>query len=632
MFERKWRTQRAKRKLELLKKYKIQKLKDLSKLPQHIKSNLKEYKEMMENHKLSLEEFTQEVKNDCLQSEERLMILEQIEYTKAMVSFENSIQSLYSSLVIQFGYILLFSIYFPLVICIVFLGNLINIQLTAKAYSKFIKRSPSRRMGRIGIWNTVLKGLTFFSIFYNTLVILFQKHHFDYLFDKDKSTILSEFLLVFVIGHILAAFSFILERTVPQIPKWLVNRLAKDKHREKSAREGEDRVHWQQVLDSSFEGSVQKREGARPRRSINRSDQPPGSIAGNSRKIKKGGRGQNSRPVIEEVSHPELGPGAIIQADPVIRKIRKSLNGSPASQRNFSRKMINQMIEDDKKNGGNPSKNYRSPQCPPSKFSDYVANLKPAESNNLSKFNLEVSNNVQRALKKSELISSSSSHSSSQSSSSSSSSIGGESRRHRISHLHQKFVPMSQLEQMMSSRKRRGSLRKSRKSNGFLFKRTRNKQLAFTKKRFMTIKGKEEVLGKNSHGDEVCIVLSDLEEKAENKSQKSGVEAIEEALKLNDDSKNVEIEVKDELLNPRHSYPSPLQKNHVLDSDRKPLWRMELSAIQEDCEADGSMMVDNNKNHNNQVSQSIPRASSFGPSSMINKKNKSFGKRKFTLN
>ncbi|XP_071550215.1 anoctamin-5 isoform X3 [Panulirus ornatus] len=77
----------------------------------------------------------------------------------------------YLEMVIQYGFVTLFVAAFPLAPIFALLNNVVEIRLDAYKYLTKSRRPRAERIQDIGIWFSILKGITYFSVFTNALVI-----------------------------------------------------------------------------------------------------------------------------------------------------------------------------------------------------------------------------------------------------------------------------------------------------------------------------------------------------------------------------------------------------------------------------------------------------------------------------
>ncbi|KAK8735898.1 hypothetical protein OTU49_005109, partial [Cherax quadricarinatus] len=77
----------------------------------------------------------------------------------------------YLEMVIQYGFVTIFVAAFPLAPLFALLNNIVEIRLDAYKYLTQCRRPRAERVQDIGIWFGILKGITYFSVFTNALVI-----------------------------------------------------------------------------------------------------------------------------------------------------------------------------------------------------------------------------------------------------------------------------------------------------------------------------------------------------------------------------------------------------------------------------------------------------------------------------
>lgn len=160
--------------------------------------------------------------------EEKLILLEQIEYSRVMVDFSDNVDLMYSALVIQFGYIVLFINFFPLAVLFAVLANLSIMFITAKTFATYIKRPVSRQMSTIGIWNQVLRGLSYVAVVYNCFAIIFVDIGIGKKASSPNKGILVKYIVIILTGHGLIVLKYLMDKIIPEMPEWVEKRLKKE--------------------------------------------------------------------------------------------------------------------------------------------------------------------------------------------------------------------------------------------------------------------------------------------------------------------------------------------------------------------------------------------------------------------
>ncbi|KAK8378725.1 hypothetical protein O3P69_009442 [Scylla paramamosain] len=77
----------------------------------------------------------------------------------------------YLEMVIQYGFVTIFVAAFPLAPIFALLNNIVEIRIDAYKYLSKCRRPRAERVQDIGIWFGILKGITYFSVFTNAVVI-----------------------------------------------------------------------------------------------------------------------------------------------------------------------------------------------------------------------------------------------------------------------------------------------------------------------------------------------------------------------------------------------------------------------------------------------------------------------------
>lgn len=151
-----------------------------------------------------------------------LLQTEQVERTNLMINLEGQEQKYYITLAIQYGYICMFSVVFPAASTISFLANLITIILTERLYSKVSRRSLSREMESIGVWNGIFEVVSFISAVVNASIVVFTSNGLKELGFGDDTV--KNVLLVIFAEHCVLALKFILSKMIPNKPSWVRDR------------------------------------------------------------------------------------------------------------------------------------------------------------------------------------------------------------------------------------------------------------------------------------------------------------------------------------------------------------------------------------------------------------------------
>jgi len=141
----------------------------------------------------------------------------------------------YQEMMIQFGFVTLFSIAFPIVPFLALLNNLIEIRTDSMGMNETMQRPQYRSAPDIGVWKGALNFMVWSSIVFNIVLVLYFNNYlaehkwFD---GSDKFT-----LVGVVIGteHVLIIFKMVCENVVPDHTQWLVHALEGVKAMEKRA-------------------------------------------------------------------------------------------------------------------------------------------------------------------------------------------------------------------------------------------------------------------------------------------------------------------------------------------------------------------------------------------------------------
>jgi len=155
--------------------------------------------------------------------ERSLVSMEQIEISRFMRDLGTKVDKNLMNLAMQFGYIGMFMCVFPAAAVWGFIANVIMIILTEKAYSKIARRSLSREMENIGVWNDVFMLISFISTVINAMFVAFTsqsmnpKESYGTNLQKAERR-LAVFIIVVLAEHSIIMFKYFLARVIPDIP------------------------------------------------------------------------------------------------------------------------------------------------------------------------------------------------------------------------------------------------------------------------------------------------------------------------------------------------------------------------------------------------------------------------------
>jgi len=118
----------------------------------------------------------------------------------------------YMELVIQYGYVVLFSASFTLTPLLAYILNIFEVRVDAYKLSYLVRRPYPAQAETIGIWFYIIQAVAYIGIVTNVAIAIFTAH----IFDVD---IASKWLLFLLIEHALLLFKFMLSSYIPDTPK-----------------------------------------------------------------------------------------------------------------------------------------------------------------------------------------------------------------------------------------------------------------------------------------------------------------------------------------------------------------------------------------------------------------------------
>lgn len=118
----------------------------------------------------------------------------------------------YMELIINYGYVIMFSCAFPIVPMIALLINIFEIRVDAFKLTHLCKRPYPDPANSIGEWEIIIRTISFLGALTNTGIIIFTTDVFDL---EDASVKWMYFLLI---EHVLLMFKFFIDRQIPDCP------------------------------------------------------------------------------------------------------------------------------------------------------------------------------------------------------------------------------------------------------------------------------------------------------------------------------------------------------------------------------------------------------------------------------
>lgn len=175
--------------------------------------------------------------------------MEQFELSSIMIDLGKSTSSYYLNLIIQFGYVSMFMSIFPAAVTYGFLSNMMMIILTEKAYSTIARRSLSRPIESIGVWNKIIEVMCFISTIVNAMLNVYTSNHLKEEFGGNEMKTL---LIVIIAEHLIILFKFTLARLIPDVPFAIRMRLKNAKYLQNKAKEKRNNLKRRKKLKKVF--------------------------------------------------------------------------------------------------------------------------------------------------------------------------------------------------------------------------------------------------------------------------------------------------------------------------------------------------------------------------------------------
>jgi len=135
----------------------------------------------------------------------------------------------YNEMVVQFGYVTLFTAAFPLTSFFALLNNVIEIRVDAVKLIEHTRRPRYHCAADIGMWATILDKLAVVAIFTNVSLVGFTSHGLYFFFPHMTPT--DRLHYVIVIEHALLLLKWAIESLIPDVPPSVLENYQKQIYR-----------------------------------------------------------------------------------------------------------------------------------------------------------------------------------------------------------------------------------------------------------------------------------------------------------------------------------------------------------------------------------------------------------------
>lgn len=165
----------------------------------------------------------------------------------------------YSSLAVQFGFVIFFSPVFPLAPMIALINNLFLMRLGAFKMTYTRQRPIAAKSGGIGVWEDVLQIMSVVGILTNCLLMYRTSDQLAIIFPSLSDMGLAVGL--FALEHCMLFFKYWLHTAIPRIPESVMNAMVKEQNRERGTREKDKKQRKEDKKDRLSYGGGEDDDG-----------------------------------------------------------------------------------------------------------------------------------------------------------------------------------------------------------------------------------------------------------------------------------------------------------------------------------------------------------------------------------
>ncbi|XP_034540689.1 anoctamin-10 [Notolabrus celidotus] len=126
----------------------------------------------------------------------------------------------YIELLVQFGYLSLFSCVYPLTAVLLLINNLTEIRSDAYKICKLFRKPFSPPVANMGVWQTAFEVLSFVSVVSNCWLLLLSPRLQELFYEGGMSTT-NVLLLAVLVEHVLILVKVVLTVLIPDEPDWI---------------------------------------------------------------------------------------------------------------------------------------------------------------------------------------------------------------------------------------------------------------------------------------------------------------------------------------------------------------------------------------------------------------------------
>ncbi|CAG8562084.1 14082_t:CDS:10, partial [Ambispora leptoticha] len=135
---------------------------------------------------------------------------------------DDSIRSDYQEMVVQFGFISLFSTVFPLAPLFALLNNLVKIRTDAHKYIVVMQRPIGFLAQNIGMWDTIIHVISFLSVLTNATIVAFHSSYMQRVFEvyvqTDYQLLIIRVAFIFAFENIVFIAKLLFRYLLPKVP------------------------------------------------------------------------------------------------------------------------------------------------------------------------------------------------------------------------------------------------------------------------------------------------------------------------------------------------------------------------------------------------------------------------------
>jgi len=179
----------------------------------------------------------------------------------------DSIRTEYEEIVIQFGFLALFGVAFPLAPLFAWINNIIEIRSDAFKYIKTLQRPVGCQAQDLGMWEKIMTILSFIAVLTNAIIIAFRSVWMEnqfkkYTGDDPNRLLVAKLGFVLAFEHLVFIIKLMFAYMIPNVPRQIRIAIERERYLSRLALDGESPALDEYWSDNKDDSSLFSEQGS----------------------------------------------------------------------------------------------------------------------------------------------------------------------------------------------------------------------------------------------------------------------------------------------------------------------------------------------------------------------------------